>query len=673
MTDSTDPLVAAAVRPLVGDGEMKASAVQLLESLKVERPDQTEAALRRWDAPVREKRRISWRWIFHLTVAVITTLFLIQATLDFLNYRKALRAFSGHPQEVTSHTQFNAREKLLLKISDHKKSPTELAKALWDSEPANPAYYAEYCSAHVADHAKLPADFLEQARSIDPNNAYFPYWAAAVDAKDAVKQRSLTKAMRAAGTPPGWDVADENKVDRALQIIYETRSLTDYRNYDIQMTRERISLLPQNTPHEYYNSVSLLLQSSTTHHYSRDLPNAIAAKAWLCGERGNPQGFRAVKESADIYLRNVCRSEPGFIIHDMILEVAARVILKNLVAAAVKLGLTSEAAEVQLRLDRFEKLITDRKAGVFKIEGRDAHLKMGVINGEGLSYLSKSALHPPILTDRDVKPGRMREHDILWQICTYGTWALLGITAGLAALYRFRSPRVVRDVSARMELLLWPVDWLWLCLVGIPPFIYCLLITRLTTLGGSEANIFAGAIKLPYDGVVLLPMAQFTGLFFMMLIPPILIARWRLGKRAGFFGFGKTGLWLGAIAFISAAAFIPVLGWGVTRESEVALMISWGLLVIPIAWVLVVVIRAMTAGADTLLHLTTTARVLVPAYSVAMLVLLTATPFFIMSRQRWFEQDTMNHLDAAYPSLNKFEYQLSVAARKELREALGYE
>ena len=33
----------------------------------------------------------------------------------------------------------------------------------------------------------------------------------------------------------------------------------------------------------------------------------------------------------------------------------------------------------------------------------------------------------------------------------------------------------------------------------------------------------------------------------------------------------------------------------------------------------------------------------------------------------------MNRLDAAYPSLSKFEYQLSVAARKELREALGYE
>ncbi len=335
MTDSTDPLVAAAVRPLTGDAEMKSSAVRLLESLREERPKQTEAALRRWDAPIREKPRMSLRWIFHLTVAVISLLFLTQATLDFLNYWKALRALSGHTPEVMSRTHFNAREKLLLKINDNNKSPTELAKALWDSDPTNPAYYAEYCSAHVADNAKLPADFLEQARRIDPNNGYFPFWAAALDVKNAVKQRSLNKTMKAAGTPPGWDVVDESKVDRALQIIYETRNLADYRNYDVQMTRERISLLPQNTPHEYHNSVSLLLQSSTTHHYTRDLPNVIAAKAWLCGERGDAQGFRAVKESADTYLRNVCRSEPGFIIHDMILEVTARIILKNLAASAV--------------------------------------------------------------------------------------------------------------------------------------------------------------------------------------------------------------------------------------------------------------------------------------------------------------------------------------------------
>ncbi len=33
------------------------------------------------------------------------------------------------------------------------------------------------------------------------------------------------------------------------------------------------------------------------------------------------------------------------------------------------------------------------------------------------------------------------------------------------------------------------------------------------------------------------------------------------------------------------------------------------------------------------------------------------------SRQRGFKQDTLNHLDAAHPSLTKFEYQLSLVAR----------
>jgi hypothetical protein len=38
----------------------------------------------------------------------------------------------------------------------------------------------------------------------------------------------------------------------------------------------------------------------------------------------------------------------------------------------------------------------------------------------------------------------------------------------------------------------------------------------------------------------------------------------------------------------------------------------------------------------------------------------------------YFPQDRLSHLDPAYPGFSKFEYELSLAARKELREALGY-
>ena len=57
----------------------------------------------------------------------------------------------------------------------------------------------------------------------------------------------------------------------------------------------------------------------------------------------------------------------------------------------------------------------------------------------------------------------------------------------------------------------------------------------------------------------------------------------------------------------------------------------------------------------------------------AAVILLLATPYFKWARQHWFEQDPMARLDAAYPSLTKFEYEISVAAGPVVREALGYE
>ena len=101
MTDSTDPLVAAAVRPLTGDAEMRSSAVRLLESLREDRPAQSEAALKRWDSPVGEKRGVSWRVIFYLILTPVSLLFLTQATLDFLKYREILHLTTGYDFETT--------------------------------------------------------------------------------------------------------------------------------------------------------------------------------------------------------------------------------------------------------------------------------------------------------------------------------------------------------------------------------------------------------------------------------------------------------------------------------------------------------------------------------------------------------------------------------------------
>ncbi|MEO5713130.1 MAG: hypothetical protein ABIT37_06545 [Luteolibacter sp.] len=414
--------------------------------------------------------------------------------------------------------------------------------------------------------------------------------------------------------------------------------------------------------------------SSIIISFSNDLAKAIAAKAWLYGERGDTEGLIALKKDADAYLHNISRSEPGLLIQDVILESKAKIALKNLAAAATKLGLTAEAADSQARLDRLEKLKKDREsAGALQINGEDASLRLGVLNGESIPNIARRALHPPRLTEAEVKPGRMIEHEFMAQLCTYGAWILLGLAAGVVALYRFRSPKVVRLLSARMESLLKPVDWLCLFAAGIAPFAYLLLVTRLADLGGSRWNVMALEIELPYDGKILLPMAQFSGAVLMTIILSILATRWRLAKRVPFFGFSKTRYWSGWLAILSADVFIPLLGWSVVNRYDHGLVACWMLCALPVAWIVSVFIRAMTLGMEQLLHLTTVSRVLVPIFSATMAALLLFTPWFKWSRQQWFEQDRMNRLDVNYPSLTKFEYQLSLAARKELREALGYD
>ena len=231
MTDSTDPLVAAAVRPLTGDAEMRSSAVRLLESLREEQLEQSEAALKRWNSPVGEKRRVSWRVIFYLFLTALSLLFLTQATLDFLNHQEILHLVTDYDfdesSETLDSTRFNAREKLLLGIGDDNESPTDLAKALWDIDPTNPAYFAEYTVVSMQHGGKLPADFLTHARRIDPDNAWFPYRAAATTAKDTVKKRSLSKAARSARAAPEWDIIDETKLNQALLLVHECRNLPD--------------------------------------------------------------------------------------------------------------------------------------------------------------------------------------------------------------------------------------------------------------------------------------------------------------------------------------------------------------------------------------------------------------------------------------------------------------
>jgi hypothetical protein len=92
----------------------------------------------------------------------------------------------------------------------------------------------------------------------------------------------------------------------------------------------------------------------------------------------------------------------------------------------------------------------------------------------------------------------------------------------------------------------------------------------------------------------------------------------------------------------------------------------------PAFWLLAVAFRSLPGGPARLLHSSSAARVLVPAYAAAMLLMISMVPVFKIAERHWFKQDKRMRFDPAYPSLFRYEYEISQQARRELRQVMGY-
>jgi hypothetical protein len=662
MPDLQARLIEAAVRPLASDAEIMQSGKGLLASLTAIPARGAEDALKRWNASDAKAGKTAWRLFFYFIVTVVLVVSLTSDSSEFQRYQRILRGSSSgyFPQDRFDRT-YSAAEKRLLLIGAPDISTSLRAKALWDSDPDNAAYFANYAVSYLADTAELPAGFLETARRLDPENSFFSYLAAASEVLP-VRTTMLTARGGKVVTAP---------YDHVLSLFHEAAKLPRFDSYLVQLRRERIPLLPQGTIFEYMDSANFLAHSYSPNIDFGRLQDAIQSNSsWFSASADNEE-FIKLNQDIDAFLRKMTHGPLDLNENSIVTGTRLSVVLEDLERSAARLELDAEATELQSKADRLKQWNIDRHASTYQIDGKDWPTKAGILKSRFIWI--KQAVHPPVLTDHDIKPGRMFDHGVFAQICSYTVAAVLGLMAMAVALFRFRSPPLVRRLSARMEVLLHPVDWLWLLAAGIPSLPYLMLIAHLTNLGGYGTGFSEMPINLPYGGHANLPMAQFAGVLLMMLILPILVARWRLGIRAAAFGFANTRLWLGSLALLSAVAFIPVVGWAVIAESKAGLVAAWLLLALPVAWLCGVACRAMISGTAWLLHHTTASRVLVPAYVAGLLYLLLTMSFFKWSRQYWFERDSLSHLDPAYPAFSKFEYDLSAAARKELREALGYE
>ena len=679
MPDLPTRLIEAAVHPFADNAEMKLAASRLLETL--DSPDSTaESAIQRWHQIDSRRRKPLIRIALFCILAIISAIILTASIRQVIGYQKIAGWFFSDdfygdfpkPEELIG--QNLTRDQKLLLFGDSSATSRDLrAKALWDSEPDNPAYFAEYAAAYQSETGKLPPDFLATARRLDPDNAWFTYVAAAALAKNSCKD--LLPAPLADGTVPPftWEISDPAKLAAVMALLREAPGQSRCENYQSHLLQKRIPLLPQTDLLENLNSTYAINHIRVSDNIRVNMLSlAICAQSWQLGENNDIESFRLLLADSDLFLRRMLDLEAPTMLDTVVLRGTTKIMTNHLIPAAEKLGLSAEAKRLKEIQERLDKLRESAKAAALLIAGHPPGETSGTIVGSHLAGLKVAATPPPI-SDSDVKPGRLTEHEIIFQLGSLATWALLLVSLAAAVIYRFRSPALIRRLAARMETLLRPSDWAWLLLVGtVLPFCYFMLITRLSPLGGRDFSLTKNDLQIFPDTVVPLPLAQFLGLTMLLILCPVLVTRWRLGIRGTAFGFTREKPWLAFAAVGCAAAFIPLIGWMVRAGEKFHIHLAFALLGLAVLWLLVVVFRALLGGPARLLHSSSAARVLVPAYAVAMLLMISMIPVFKATERYWFRQDKLMRFDPAHPALFRYESAVSQQAQRELRQAMGY-
>ncbi len=690
---SGDPLIEVAARPLADKAELHLAAEDFLGGLKTA-DNGAEEAVSRWNALDAGTGRSVWWMVLGAVLILISGVVFFRDSVEMLRYFQwggaAADEFAQQPpvSEERISARLDERQKLLLFGDMKREDKDERKAALWRSEPENPAFFAEYATAYLAEHEKLPPDFRETAGRIDPDNAWFAHLAAAVAGKKCVKRKE-GKAVRVDGTvffpePPTWEILDQARMDQSLALLREAREQAKCESYSVEMLRKRLPLLPQRNLLETLDSIGCLsLTTVFSSIQTWPMGEVIAAKAWMLGEAGDVAGFRELSKDTEAFLRGTLGMEAGILVDDLVFFGVAKSIAKSFAPAAEKLGLREEAERWKEISAELEKRSKARSARKFILDGKPVEPRTvtGTLCGN-VETVFRMAENPPPLTDADLKPGRLMDHEILSRFSGCVIWLVLAVSLGFAALYRFRASAMVRRLAVRMEQLVRPVDWAWILGAGVVlPFFFVMAINRLTPLGGRDFGMLGTSL--------LLPGGHFLGLLVLWLILPLLIIRWRLAKLAGCFGFSNPS-WISGLVVTIAVVFVPWIGWvgisgspGGFWQNRVGEMLFdmepdgppastfwWtiGLLAVPLLWFVSTAWRAVFSRPARLLHRATAAFLLVKAYAVAMWVILLATLAFKATEQFWFEHETLLRTDASTPGWTRYEYQVALQMRKELRD-----
>ena len=665
MSDTSERLTAAALRPLAEAPELHMAAMNMLEKLVPPSHPDADAAIARWEALAACNHRPLWRRALALALVVLSAWVWVSTVSEGMRYRRVLawgkNFLAGRTTQPEADLLTGLKEKERFRLFGDLCQPTKSGqlRALWDSDPDDPGCYAAYAIKYQADHGEYPPDFLTTARRLDPGNAWFTYLAAGALAHQAVKSEIQTSKARRAGELRPWKIIDATKFDEALALLRVANQEKVFVNRKNEFVAARLPLFPQSDQLARWELLIYLSDDLQSDMNLLHLSEAIAAKAWLISGAGDAAQFNPLLADADGFLRTVGGMASPSLIYELLYRADAISLNRYLQAAAENLGISAEAARLGKIKSRFEQLV----AMCNRRSGQDATaMRSGVFINSAI-FMRNQASSPPPLADADQQPGRMLEHLLVARACSLALWALLALGLLAVALYRFCLPHAVLRLAQQISALLMPADWAWVLGAGVLlPFGYVTALTRLTPLGGQAWGLKALGWMLP--------AADFLALGLLLLVVPAWVARWRLGRRAAALGICTDHARLGWLAVAAGVVLVPLFGLMEPPLEYAVVRVVWRFaLLVPLLLVILgSVVRALAVSFSRQLSRAVVALTLIPAYAIALLLLLASVPLYQSAQAGWQQRDKLSEV-MANGSL-RCETEVAEELLKEVRELL---
>ncbi|MES2982212.1 MAG: hypothetical protein V4727_07860 [Verrucomicrobiota bacterium] len=690
MLPETHPLIDSITQPLADNAEMRLSAVQILvQTFDPAHPSVTPA-LERLESQDKKKFPALGKIVVWIS-AVIALGFALYAEAPLISLAIAERdsTYYGSPEPSSLPAGLTKQEQILL--GEPGLDELTQKEQLLESDPNNPAYFAEYAQTYQSTYDKLPPDFLETAARIDPQNSFFLYWAAGEIGKDSIEKKAPAKKTRRSGsttpTPAPryvdgvklrslpieqeYTIKDQAAYDEALAWIKKASELPKFDNYEIMMMKARMRLVSSgNTFAGFMHAIAVQYGASSVGVMSMTyVSKLMEARAEELSKNGRKEDFISLAAQRDAFLSGWAHSENRYLVSELVYAVIASGTAVNLHAGADRLGLTEMKANYGKQSDAFtaERDFRDLRE---KKDYSDKFIveRASAVSRLTLPMLDRQVQSPPPLLDSDLKPMRMAEHELMGR-CGLLSIALLLIPMTLVVfLFRFFATRSIRLTAKRLPSLLRFSDWIWIFILGIAiPILAFLYISRISPVSGRDygSSFFLWVF----------PGLHLSVLLLNLLLIPAVVTRWRLSRRAAAFKFGSRFDLLslpviGIMLIYSLVAYPLLVKYNLTTPVQIGLaapLVGW------LGFVFFNDLRIILGSARSRIIQTATAIAVIPAYPLAIIALCLVLPLYHAGEKYWIPKDKVHLIDPDAPDLGAYEFKVAAQKRKEINAIMGIE